>query len=46
MILDVSPTTSNEVVGIPTQQIAAVIKNDGHLTNQQADYLNNTPSAR
>jgi len=33
------PTTTNETLAIPTQQIACVIKHDGYLTEDQKNYL-------
>lgn len=38
-LMNVLPTTSNETLAIPTQQIAAVIKYDGYLTEDQKNYL-------
>lgn len=38
--LNVKPGTSNEAFGIPTQQIAAVVKNNGYLTPQQKEKIN------
>ncbi|WP_163526919.1 DUF6020 family protein [Halobacillus ihumii] len=38
--MDVSSTSPNEALGIPTQQIAKVIVEDGDLTKEQRTYLN------
>lgn len=38
-LLNVMPTTTNETLAIPTQQIASVIKHDGYLTEDQKNYL-------
>jgi Family of unknown function (DUF6020) len=38
--LNVSETSSNEALAIPTQQIAYVIKENGSLSDSEADYFN------
>lgn len=38
--LNVKPGTPNEAYGIPTQQIAAVVANDGYLTDEQKYKIN------
>ena len=38
-LLNVHSASSSEVFGIPEQQIAAVIKNKGYLTNNQKKYI-------
>ncbi|MFD2922530.1 DUF6020 family protein [Halobacillus naozhouensis] len=38
--MDVSSTSPNEALGIPTQQIAKVIVEDGDLTEEERTYLN------
>jgi len=38
--LNVVPSDPNEALSIPTQQIARVISQDGKLTDEQAEYLN------
>lgn len=39
-ILKVTPGPSSEAFGIPIQQIAAVVKADGYLTNEQKQKIN------
>ncbi|GIM28920.1 hypothetical protein CPJCM30710_15860 [Clostridium polyendosporum] len=39
--LKVEPGSSNEAFAIPTQQIAAVVKNNGIITESQKKYINN-----
>ncbi|MFQ3545400.1 DUF6020 family protein [Halobacillus rhizosphaerae] len=38
--LDVTPADPDETLGIPTQQFARVITEDGQLTSEQENYLN------
>ncbi|MCA0985525.1 DUF6020 family protein [Halobacillus yeomjeoni] len=38
--MDVTSTSPNEALSIPTQQIAHIIKEDGELTTDQKEYLN------
>ncbi len=38
-LMDVKPANPNETLSIPTQQMAKVIKEDGHLTQDQKQYL-------
>lgn len=38
--LDVYPSDAQEMLSIPTQQIAAIVTEDGEMTEKQVDYVN------
>lgn len=38
--LDVTPSDPNEALSIPTQQIALIVIEDGEMTEEQRDYIN------